>query len=74
MARGINKVILIGNLGADPEVKYMPSGDPVTTIRFLSRTIIEISGLLGVTFDYPLWRTLPSLEPLVPLSPPSGSA
>ncbi|MGD8559253.1 MAG: single-stranded DNA-binding protein [Gammaproteobacteria bacterium] len=33
MARGINKVILIGNLGADPEVKYMPSGDPVTNIR-----------------------------------------
>ena len=33
MARGINKVILIGNLGADPEVKYMPSGDPVATIR-----------------------------------------
>ena len=32
MARGINKVILIGNLGADPEVKYMPSGDPVTTL------------------------------------------
>jgi len=33
MARGINKVILIGNLGADPEVKYMPSGDAVTTVR-----------------------------------------
>ncbi|HEY5603431.1 MAG TPA: single-stranded DNA-binding protein [Gammaproteobacteria bacterium] len=33
MARGINKVILIGNLGADPEVKYMPSGDPITTVR-----------------------------------------
>jgi single-strand DNA-binding protein len=33
MARGVNKVILIGNLGADPEVKYMPSGDPVTTVR-----------------------------------------
>ena len=29
MARGVNKVILIGNLGADPEVKYMPSGDCV---------------------------------------------
>jgi single-strand DNA-binding protein len=29
MARGINKVILIGNLGSDPEVKYMPSGDAV---------------------------------------------
>jgi single-strand DNA-binding protein len=34
MSRGtINKVILIGNLGADPEVRYMPSGGAVTTIR-----------------------------------------
>ena len=33
MARGINKVILIGNLGADPEVRYMPSGGAVSTIR-----------------------------------------
>lgn len=33
MARGINKVILIGNLGADPEVRAMPSGEKVTTIR-----------------------------------------
>ena len=32
MARGINKVILIGNLGADPEVKYMPSGDAVANL------------------------------------------
>lgn len=30
MARGVNKVILIGNLGEDPEVKYMPSGGAVT--------------------------------------------
>ena len=29
MARGINKVILIGNLGQDPEVKTMPSGGAV---------------------------------------------
>lgn len=29
MARGINKVILIGNLGNDPEVKYLPSGGAV---------------------------------------------
>ncbi|MGR9071874.1 MAG: single-stranded DNA-binding protein [Gammaproteobacteria bacterium] len=29
----LNKVILIGNLGADPEVRYMPSGGAVTTIR-----------------------------------------
>ncbi len=33
MARGINKVILIGNLGQDPEVRYMPSGGAVTNIR-----------------------------------------
>lgn len=32
MARGINKVILIGNLGKDPETKYMPSGEAVTNI------------------------------------------
>ncbi len=32
MARGVNKVILIGNLGQDPEVKYMPSGDAVCNI------------------------------------------
>ncbi|MEO1766359.1 single-stranded DNA-binding protein [Thiobacter aerophilum] len=29
----VNKVILIGNLGADPEVRYMPSGDAITSIR-----------------------------------------
>lgn len=28
----VNKVILIGNLGKDPETRYMPNGDPVTTI------------------------------------------
>lgn len=33
MARGINKVIIIGNLGADPEVRYMPSGGAVANIR-----------------------------------------
>lgn len=32
MARGINKVILIGNLGNDPETKYMPSGGAVTNV------------------------------------------
>lgn len=29
----VNKVILLGNLGADPETRYMPNGDAVTTIR-----------------------------------------
>lgn len=33
MARGVNKVILIGNLGKDPETKSLPSGSAVTNIR-----------------------------------------
>lgn len=32
MARGINKVILIGNLGGDPEVRYMPQGGAVANL------------------------------------------
>jgi len=32
MARGVNKVILVGNLGADPEVKYMPNGNAVANV------------------------------------------
>ena len=33
MARGINKVILVGNLGADPETRYTPSNTAVTNLR-----------------------------------------
>ncbi|MAA74635.1 MAG: single-stranded DNA-binding protein [Salinisphaeraceae bacterium] len=33
MARGINKAILIGNLGTDPETRYTAGGSPVTNIR-----------------------------------------
>jgi len=33
MARGVNKVILVGNLGADPETRTMPSGGTVANIR-----------------------------------------
>jgi single-strand DNA-binding protein len=32
MAKGINKAILIGNLGADPEVRYMPTGGAIATV------------------------------------------
>ena len=32
MARGINKVILVGNIGKDPETRYMPSGGAVTNV------------------------------------------
>lgn len=33
MARGVNKVILIGTLGRDPDVRYMPSGAAVANVR-----------------------------------------
>ena len=33
MARGVNKVILVGNLGADPETRYTASGSAVTNVR-----------------------------------------
>ena len=33
MARGINKVILVGNLGQDPETRAMPSGKAVTNVQ-----------------------------------------
>ncbi|HTN29343.1 MAG TPA: single-stranded DNA-binding protein [Pseudomonas sp.] len=32
MARGVNKVILIGNVGGDPETRYLPNGNAVTNI------------------------------------------
>lgn len=33
MARGVNKVILIGNLGADPDVRAMPNGNTACSLR-----------------------------------------
>lgn len=41
MARGINKVILIGNLGQDPETKYMPSGSAVTNLRIATSEVFK---------------------------------
>jgi single-strand DNA-binding protein len=32
MSRGVNKVIIVGNLGKDPETRYMPSGSAVTNL------------------------------------------
>ncbi|HID11729.1 MAG TPA: single-stranded DNA-binding protein [Candidatus Latescibacteria bacterium] len=39
MARGVNKVILVGNLGADPELRYTPSGRPVATFRIATTDV-----------------------------------
>lgn len=31
-SRGVNKVILVGNIGQDPEIRYMPNGNPVANL------------------------------------------
>ncbi len=36
MAKDLNKVLIIGRLGTDPEMRYTPSGSPVTTFRVAS--------------------------------------
>jgi single-strand DNA-binding protein len=38
MARGVNKVILIGNLGQDPEVRYTPGGSAVANVSLATST------------------------------------
>lgn len=45
MARDLNKVMLIGRLGRDPEMRYTPSGRPVTTFSLAtSRTWTDADG------------------------------
>lgn len=42
MARGVNKVILIGNLGADPEVRYTPNGTAVVQINIATTERVPV--------------------------------
>lgn len=45
MTRGLNKVMIIGNLGRDPEMRYTPSGKPVTSFSVAtSRTWTTTDG------------------------------
>ncbi|MCK6577119.1 MAG: single-stranded DNA-binding protein [Anaerolineae bacterium] len=45
MARGLNKVMIIGYLGRDPEMRYTPSGRPVTSFSVAtSRTWVSAEG------------------------------
>jgi single-strand DNA-binding protein len=40
----LNKMMVIGNLGADPEMRYAPSGNPVTTFRIATTRSFTTSG------------------------------
>lgn len=57
MARGVNKVILIGNLGQDPEVRFLPSGNPVANLR-LATTDTWMDKQSGQRQERTEWHTL----------------
>ena len=40
----VNKVIIVGNLGRDPETRYMPSGDAITNIAVATTDTLERQG------------------------------
>ncbi|MGC9023052.1 MAG: single-stranded DNA-binding protein, partial [Dissulfurimicrobium sp.] len=41
MARGLNKVMLIGRLGADPEIRYTQDGTPVANLRLATNRAVK---------------------------------
>ncbi len=53
MTRGLNKVMIIGNLGRDPEMRYTPSGKPVTSFSVaVSRSWVKPEGDRSETTDW----------------------
>jgi single-strand DNA-binding protein len=53
MTRGLNKVMIIGNLGRDPEMRYTPSGKPVTSFSVaVSRSWMKPEGERSETTDW----------------------
>ena len=60
MARSVNKVILLGNLGKDPEVKYTPSGMAVA--RFSMATTDKVKDKDGNWQDRTEWHNLVAFQ------------
>lgn len=56
MAKHVNKVILIGNVGKDPEVRYMPSGDPVA--QFSMATTKSYKDQSGEKKEFTEWHNI----------------
>ena len=48
----INKVILIGNLGADPETRYTPGGDAVCTLRLATTDKWKYKALFAKSVEW----------------------
>jgi len=56
MAGGVNKVLLIGNLGADPELKTIPNGTPVCTFNLATNE--DWKGKDGEKHDHTEWHRI----------------
>ena len=52
MSRGLNKVMIIGYLGKDPEMRYTPSGSPVTTFNVATDRSFYYRGLHSCYLDF----------------------
>ncbi len=64
MARGVNKVILVGTCGQDPEVRYLPNGNAVTNLSLATseqwtdkQTGQKVATALQMTIPGPLHPT-----------------
>lgn len=62
MAKSVNKVILVGNLGKDPEVKYTPSGIPVAKFSMATNERYKDKG--GEWQDRTEWHSLVAFQRL----------
>ena len=65
MVAGLNKIMVIGNLGTDPEMRYTPSGNPVTTFRLAATRTYTTSE--GERRDETEWFTVVAWQRLAEL-------
>ena len=75
MARGVNKVILIGNLGADPEMKYTSNGTAVCNLRIATGEALQgpgrkLAGTNGMAQGRGLWQNRRKLRSISGQGPP----
>lgn len=66
MSKGVNKVILIGNLGADPEIRYMPNGSSVANINLATNESWK-DKQTGELQERTEWHKVSLFDKLVPI-------
>lgn len=67
MSQGINKVILIGNLGQDPETRFMPNGKAVTTCSIATSKTVK-DRKTGESIERTQWHRLVFLNHLAEIA------